>query len=136
MSGNTNTAANTMDGLQQRLLEVIKTNKYKEVHNPYYSAVSNPFTSRYQNCTEYTLDVINSAIYQTTNIDELKKRTHEYFEPQPVNIPALKIFIASIFKKGISTSDHSNGIATTTYTTIGNYLKKYDLLQHKFEIEI
>lgn len=122
--------------LQQRLLDVIRTGQYKEVHNPYYSAIANPFSSKYQNCTEYTLDVINSAIYQTTDVEVIKSRTHEYFDPQPVNISTFKLVLGSIFKKEIATSDHRNGIVTTTYTTIGNYLKKYNLVLDQFEIEI
>ncbi|MCP4696531.1 MAG: DUF2145 domain-containing protein [Gammaproteobacteria bacterium] len=30
------------------------------------------FSSRFQNCTEYVLDVLNAAIYQTNDIKQLK----------------------------------------------------------------
>lgn len=51
--------------LQRRLLATIQSDVYRDLHVPAYSAVANPFTLEYQNCTEHTLDVLNAAIYQT-----------------------------------------------------------------------
>jgi hypothetical protein len=48
--------------LQQRLLKVIASPDYKALHEPHYSVIANPYNEGRQNCTEFTLDVINAAI--------------------------------------------------------------------------
>jgi hypothetical protein len=34
--------------------------------------ISNPMNSQLQNCTEHTLDLINAAIYQSTDVAKIK----------------------------------------------------------------
>lgn len=112
--------------LQRRLLETISSSAYKELHDPNYSAIANPFTLGKQNCTEHTLDVINAAIYQTSDINLIKASEKAYFVPQIVNVAGLKLALASMFSSEISLSDHPDTPVTATFETIGQYLKKYD----------
>ena len=58
--------------IQTRLIELIEKGDNAKLHNPNYSVIANPMNSQLQNCTEHTLDLINAAIYQTTNISYLK----------------------------------------------------------------
>lgn len=120
--------------LQQRLLEVINSDTYRKLHNPKYSAISNPFNTRYQNCTEHTLDVINAAIYHTDDIALIKANDAAYFQPQPVRVNPLKMLFGSMFSADIALSDHDENVATATYTTIADYLEKYGMVQERFEI--
>ena len=122
--------------LQNKILEVIQSGTYKKLHIPRYSAIASPFTQRYQNCTEYVLDIINSSIYETADMGELKQYAKSYFEPQRVNISGLKLVVGSIFTQGVTTTDHKNGVSTATFTTIRNYLDKYGLLQAQYEVTI
>ncbi len=122
--------------LQKRILEIITSGEHKKLHIPKYSAIANPFTLQYQNCTEYTLDIINSAIYGSTDMKVLKNKSSAFFEPQKVNFSGLKLIVGSIFINGVTTSDHKNGVVTATYTTIGKYLDKYDLLQNQVEVTL
>lgn len=122
--------------LQERILKTITDGKHEVVHNPRYSAMANPFNSSYQNCTEHTLDIINAAIYQTTDMQQLKKISSEHFEPQKVHISGLKLAIGSLFISDVTTTDHSGEIKTATYTTIGNYLDKYGLMEKQLEITL
>lgn len=64
--------------LQQRLLEVIGSPVYAALHDPRYSLIANPYTLGRQNCTEFVLDVINAAIYQTNDINIIKANMREY----------------------------------------------------------
>ncbi|MDH5648025.1 MAG: DUF2145 domain-containing protein [Gammaproteobacteria bacterium] len=120
--------------MQQRLLEVIASDTYKKLHNASYSAVANPFNTRYQNCTEHTLDVINAAIYQTDDIAVIKANNKKYFEPQTVNVGPFKMFLGAMMNEDISLSDQGGKVKTATYTTIANYLEKYGLVQEKFVV--
>jgi hypothetical protein len=112
--------------LQKRLLEVIASPTYKELHNPRYSLIANPFTVEYQNCTEHTLDVIFAAIYQTNDIRKIKKNEEVYFEAQPVNVGPLRLLFGSIFSAEVATSDHPRAPVTATFETMIKFLQKYD----------
>jgi hypothetical protein len=112
--------------LQKRLLAVIASPTYKTLHDPHYSLIANPFTLGKQNCTEHTLDVLNAAIYQTSDIQTIKANEKAYFEAQPVNVSPIKLALGSWFSAEISTSDQPGKPVTATFETIGKYLQKYD----------
>jgi len=112
--------------LQKRLLTVLASPTYKELHNPHYSVIANPFTLDLQNCTEHTLDVITAAIYETSDIKVIKANEKAYFEAQPVNINPIKLLFGSIFAADVTTSDHPGSPVTATFTTIGKFLSRYN----------
>jgi hypothetical protein len=113
--------------LQKRLLDIIATDEYRELHNSKYSAISNPFSTKYQNCTEFVLDVINAAIYQTTDLKRLKRNAKAYFKPQRLKISKLKLFFGSLLMEDVSTRDHKRKVYTSTFSTIGAYLTNNDM---------
>jgi len=117
--------------LQQKIIEVIASAKNKVLHNPKYSLIANPFNNKYQNCTEYTLNIINAAIYQTTDMKQLKANTKAYFEPQRVHVSRFKLSLGSIFADGVTTKDHKGKIKTTSFGSIARYLSKYQLMSSK-----
>ena len=121
--------------LQIRLIEAIQQGNNKRLHNPKYSLLSNPFNSKYQNCTEHTLDMINSAIYHTTDIKQLKANSKEYFIPQKLKVSGLKLALGGLFSKGIHKSDHKGKPKTATFTTIAQYLASFDLLKVAVSID-
>jgi hypothetical protein len=112
--------------LQKRLLETIASPAYAELHDVHYSAIANPYTLGEQNCTEFVLDVINSAIYRTDDINLIKAAEKKYFVAQKVNVDPLKLLLGSIFSAEISLSDQPGEPVTATFETIANYLEKYD----------
>lgn len=112
--------------LQRRLLTVIGSPTYSKMHDPHYSVIANPYTVEKQNCTEFVLDVINAAIYQTDDIKMIKVATRDYFEAQAVNVNPFKLMLGSMFTKEVSTSDQSGTPVTATFEKIGQYLQKYD----------
>jgi len=115
--------------LQQKIIQVIASGQNKEVHNPKYSLIANPFNNKYQNCTEHTLNIINAAIYQTTDMKQLKANTKAYFEPQRVHVSRFKLGLGRLFADGVTTKDHKGKVRTTSFGAIGRYLEKYDLLK-------
>lgn len=116
--------------LQRALINLIKENKHLELHNPKYSVVANPYNDDFQNCTEYTLDMINAAIYQTTEIDRLKSNALHYFQAQPIHMSRFKLALGSAFSDGVTLKDHRGSkVQTATFTSLARYLEKYGLLQ-------
>lgn len=112
--------------LQRRLLEVIASPTYAALHEPHYSAIASPYSLGKQNCTEFVLDVINAAIYQTSSIKLIKASEKVYFKAQKVNVNPLKLMFGAMFSAEIATSDHSGEPVTATFETIAEYLEKYD----------
>lgn len=112
--------------LQARLLRVITSPTYKQLHQPNYSVIANPYTLGRQNCTEFVLDVVNSAIYQTSDIQVIKANEKAYFKAQPVNVSPFKLMLGSMFSAEVAIADHSGPPVTATFERIGDYLQKYD----------
>jgi hypothetical protein len=113
--------------LQKRVLDLVREQGLEKLHVEEYSAIANPFTSQYQNCTEHTLDVIIAALYQTTDVPTIKDRIRSYFVAQPLEISPFTLFAGSVFTSEIAASDHSGPPATATFSTIADFLLKYQL---------
>ncbi|GAA0852686.1 DUF2145 domain-containing protein [Aliiglaciecola litoralis] len=113
--------------LQQKLIALIAAGNDQALHNPKYSVIANPFNSQFQNCTEYTLDLINAAIYDTLDIARLKANAAAHFSPQRVNTSRVKLMFGSMLMDDVTTKDHKGKVYTTTFTTIGKYLQKNQL---------
>lgn len=112
--------------LQRRLLGVIASPQYQSLHDPRYSVIANPYNEGRQNCTEFTLDVINAAIYQTSNVSQLKQVARTYFKAQVVDVSPLKLMLGSVFSAEVSSSDHPGRPETATFERIADYLLQYD----------
>jgi hypothetical protein len=121
--------------LQNRLLDVITSDTYASLHNPAYSLLANPMNNAKQNCTEFTLNVLQSAIYGTDDIDEIKQSLRDHFEPQPMKINPLKLAAGAALLKEVSIDDHPGPIRTSTFTSIARYLDKYGLVDEIIEMD-
>lgn len=121
------------DEIQTRLIDLIATGKNAQLHNPRYSVIANPMNNQKQNCTEYTLDLINAAIYKTTNIAQLKANTQAHFTPQSLKTSRFKLIFGSLLMDDVTTKDHSGKIATATFGAINNYLQQYELAKHSVD---
>ncbi|WP_111978597.1 DUF2145 domain-containing protein [Algibacillus agarilyticus] len=115
--------------VQMRLLKAIGDGQTTKLHNPNYSVIANPFTNEFQNCTEHTLDMINAAIYGSTDIKQLKANAKAYFKPQRIEISPLKLMLGNLFIDDVTTKDHGRKIYTTTFSSISRYLADNNLSQ-------
>ncbi|MEP4891140.1 MAG: DUF2145 domain-containing protein [Aliiglaciecola sp.] len=113
--------------VQDKLIDLIASGKDKTLHNQNYSVIANPFNSTFQNCTEYTLDLLNSAIYNTQDVAQLKVNAKAHFQAQRVKTSPFKLFFGSMFMDDVTTQDHNGKVYTTTFTTIGQYLRENKL---------
>jgi hypothetical protein len=114
--------------LQQRIVKVIASGKDKQLHNENYSVIANPFNNTFQNCTEHTLNILNAGVYQTIDMAQLKNNAEQHFKPQKIKTNPVKLLLGNWFVDDVSTKDHSGKVYTTTFTTIGKYLQKNELL--------
>ena len=113
--------------MQTALIDLYTEDKAKLLHNDKYSVIANPFNTQRQNCTEYTLDLLNAAVYSTTDIERIKVNVSAYYNPQEVKVSRAKLTLGSMFNDGITLKDHKRKVVTTTFTTIGEFMDTYDL---------
>lgn len=114
------------DELQDRLLNTIFSPAYAKLHEPKYSAIANPYTIDRQNCTEFVLDVVFSAIYEIDDPAKIKRAEKQYYVAQKVNVNPLKLMFGSMFSKEVALSDHEGAPETVTFESIARFLQKYD----------
>jgi hypothetical protein len=112
--------------LQRRLLAVITSPTYRALHEPRYSLIANPYNADFQNCTEFVLDVIQAAIYQTDHLPTIKANTRAYFKAQPVKVSPLRLMLGSVFMREVSLRDHDGAPQTATFERIADYLRDID----------
>ena len=113
--------------LQKKLLDVIASPAYAQLHNPSYSVLANPRTQRFQNCTEHTLDVLIASLYDTSSKAVIKANIAAHFEPQPVEIGGMKRLLAPAAAPALTTVDHGSSVATATFGSIARFMHEHDL---------
>lgn len=121
--------------LQQRLLEVIAGKTYGALHDSRYSVIANPYNAGRQNCTEFVLDVVNSALHQTDDYARLKDIAQSGFKAQKVNVNPLKLMFGSMLSKEVSLTDHDGDPVTATFETISEYLARVDAGSQAFTVQ-
>ncbi|MEM7542228.1 MAG: DUF2145 domain-containing protein [Pseudomonadota bacterium] len=120
--------------LQRRLITIITGPLYRGLHRSEYSVLANPYDRRFQNCTEFVIDVITAALYQTDDLAQIKANERAHFNAHRVRLSQFKLRLGVIFRDGIRTSDHDGPVYTATFQSIENYLKKHHALLESFEM--
>ena len=115
--------------LQKRLIDVISSATYQQLHNPDYSAIASPYNNRYQNCTEFVANVIFASIYKTDNLQEIKAGIKAWFAPQLIEASQLKLTLGSLFMPDIKLDDHYDKPVTATFSTIAEFLEAENMAE-------
>jgi hypothetical protein len=118
--------------LQRALLNTLFSDSYKLLHNRNYSVLANPFNNQYQNCTEFVLDTIFSAIYKTTDTDVLKTNIKAYYTPHPIQVGSATLAMAASSNADVSLDDHEGPVSTTTFSTIAKFLIDNSIAKESF----
>lgn len=121
--------------VQAKLLDVIASDTYRKLHIPNYSVVANPFNPDYQNCTEFTLDVLMAGLYKTSDYAQIKANTKAYFTPQKISLPGYKKLLGPMVVKDFTTKDHDSHIVTATFSSIANFMDKYQLSAETYDLK-
>jgi len=115
--------------LQTKLLDVITSPAYSDLHNAKYSAVANPDNNDYQNCTEHTLNLLMAAVYQTNDMSQIKANIKAHFDPQEIDVDPVKRLLGPIVMDGVTMRDQGNTVHTTTFTTLADFMKDFELAE-------
>ena len=115
------------EALQRRILEVIHSPLYKKLHNPVYSAMASPFNNNKQNCTEFALNVIQAALYDTEDMGDIKNSINAHFEPYKIAVNPFKVMLGAMLSSELAVTDHQGDFRTTTFSTIKQYMEENGL---------
>lgn len=120
--------------LQAKILGVINSSTYANLHNPRYSVLANPDTTQFQNCTEHTLDVLFASIYGTSDRAQIKANIAAYFQPQDIQIDGLKRLFAPVASQALTTADHGATIGTATFGSIARFMQANQLASEVYRM--
>ena len=122
--------------VQKRLYSVIASPTYEALHVPEYTLIANPADARYQNCTEFLLDVLAAAVLETDNYAQIKVNLGAYFEPAVVrDASGLKRFFAPMADPRLRSDDHKGKVRTATFESIAAFMQAHGYLREVFVLD-
>jgi hypothetical protein len=121
--------------MQRRLYAVIESPAYDRLHIPAYSVIANPLDARYQNCTEFVLDVIAAAAWQTEDYAQIKADLKAYFQPTVVQVNGLERLFGPMVDSAVKTDDQSGPIVTATYESVATFMARNGLVAQTYRLD-
>ena len=123
--------------LQAAMFDLIRDGEYRALHRPAYNVLANPFDLRFQNCTEYVLDIVQSAIYATRDAARIKRTLERYYRATRIGVSSGRLQLASLVDAGVSVADQNGLPKTATFGSLAAYLDAQGLSQktHVLEFE-
>lgn len=119
--------------VQKRLYGVIASPTYDALHVPDYTLIANPADPRYQNCTEFLLDVLAAAIWETGSYAQIKVNLAAHFQPAVVkDARGLKRLLAPVADPRLRSDDHQGPVRTATFETIAAFMQTNGYAQEAF----
>ncbi len=109
--------------LQRRILSVMASENYQALHHENYSLLSNPHDAEYQNSNEFMLDVIASALWETTDREQLKVNLAAHFEPARVRLNVFERLFGPLVDRRVEFGDHDGRVFTTTFGSMARFLE-------------
>ncbi|MEI7931959.1 MAG: DUF2145 domain-containing protein [Alphaproteobacteria bacterium] len=120
--------------MQRRILTIIDSPTYEQLHNPAYTLVSNPWERKYQNCNTFMLDVLGAAIWETSDPDRITKDLKSYFRPTIVHASGLTRLFGPMTDARLRTDDQHGPIRTATYESLVEFMRRFDLLNGAYTL--
>ena len=120
--------------MQRRILGVIDSSTYAALHNPSYSLIANPLSSKHQNCNGFMLDVIASAGWQTTDRAQIRADLRAHYTPTTVQAGAAMRLFAPLADARLKTDDQSGPLRTATYESMAAFMRDNGLLQAAYSV--
>ena len=120
--------------VQRRLLAVIDSPTYAALHNPAYSTIANPLSPKYQNCNGFMLDVIASAVWDTTDRDQIRADLRAHYTPTKIQTGPVLRLLAPLADARLRTDDHSGPLRTATYESIAAFMRDNGLLSDAYSL--
>lgn len=122
--------------MQRRILAIIASPTYERLHVLSYSLVSNPFDAAHQNCTEFVLDVIASAAWQTSDYPQIKADLAAHFTPTIVHANIFERVFGPMVNPRLKMDDQSGEIVTATYESMAAFMTANHLVQETYVLPL
>jgi hypothetical protein len=120
--------------MQRRIYDVIESPAYERLHVPAYSVIANPLDARYQNCTEFVLDVIAAAAWQTDDYAQIKADLKAHFQPTVVQVNAFERLFGPMMDSAVKTDDQSGPLVTATYESVAAFMTDNGLMAQTYRL--
>ncbi|MDG1419242.1 MAG: DUF2145 domain-containing protein [Maricaulis sp.] len=120
--------------MQARILDVLASDDYYELHQSQYALMSSPTDLRFQNAPEFILDVVASAAWKTTDRDQIKVNIDAYFDETTIEIGGFGKFLAPIQDVRNHLQDQPGMIHTSSFASIAQFMENFDLSDESFEL--
>ena len=121
--------------MQRRLINLIVSPDYEALHNPVYSVISNPHDLRFQNCTEFLLDVIAAAAWETSDHEQIKANLEAHFRPTRIRVGFFERLFGPSMDDRVRIEDHGSRIYTATFQSLADFMLEHGLAAAVYELE-
>lgn len=120
--------------MQRRLIDTIDSPVYEKMHVRSYTLVSNPFDPAHQNCTEFVLDVIAAAAWQTDSYSQVKANLRANFRPTIVRASLFQVVFGPLVDPRLNLDDQDGDIETATYESITAFMAQNHLMKETYTL--
>ena len=122
--------------MQRRLAGLLASGGYEALHRKTYSLVSDPGDSRFQNCTEFMLDLVAAAAWQTRDIGQIKANLKAHFRPTKVPAGPLARIFGPLADSRLRTADHrGEPIETATFESLSEFMMRHRLADAAYRLD-
>jgi hypothetical protein len=125
-----------VEALQKRLIAVIRSPLYRELHIRDYNLAANPWVDRYDNCVTHMLKVCVAALYQTDDRRRIYSDIRAYFRPTPIHLGLLQSLGSGFVPELRFDDEDPAGLQTATYDSLAAFLRENGLVKEEFTVAI
>ena len=118
--------------MQRRIENIINSPSYEKLHVKSYTLVSNPFDARHQNCTEFLLDIVSAAAWQTDDYAQIKANLKAHFTPTVIHAGLLERIFGPVVDPRLNLDDQGGEIETAEFASIARFMKDNNLMQQSY----
>lgn len=121
--------------MQRRVLHIMASPLYEQLHVASYSLVSNPLDPRHQNCNEFMLDVLAAAAWEQTDYTQIKANLRRHFRPTRVRTNLFERIFGPMSDPRLKMDDQRGAVVTTTYESMARFMQDNDLVQEAYVLQ-
>ncbi len=121
--------------MQRRILNIMGSPAYEQLHLASYSLVASPFELRHQNCNTFMLDVVASAAWETTDKAQIAANLRAHFAPSQVNVTGLQRLFGPMFDPRVQVDDQHGPIITAGYESMSAFMMQNHLADHAYVLQ-
>jgi hypothetical protein len=122
------------DDLQRKMLKVLRSPLYNQLHNESYNLLANPYNDSFDNCVSHTLEVIVAGMLDTQDADPVRAKINAHFEAQVMKLSLLQEIGVSFMKGATLDDQNPNKVYTATFGSLNRFLKSEGMLKEFVEV--